>query len=133
MVPLTTYSLATLPSKNITEAAGLFAYGRMLGTSIGVSLLSTLVSRLTQINWSQIGEHINIFNNNLRLWLSQQHLSIHNPQALGELKATLAAQASMMAFLDAYRLIAILLICFLPLVWLLKHVDLKEPGSMGAH
>ncbi len=124
MVPLTTYSLATLKQQYITEGAGLFAYGRMLGTSVGVSLLSTLVARLTQINWQQIGEHINVFNNNLRLWLSQQHLSIHNPQTVAKLKLILSQQSSMLAFLSAYRLIAILLICLLPLVWTLKQVDL---------
>lgn len=133
MVPLTTYSLATLPSKHITEAAGLFAYGRMLGTSVGVSLLSTLVARLTQVNWLQIGENINLFNNNLRLWLSHQHLSIHNPQAVAKLQYTLSRQASMLAFLDAYRLIAILIICFLPLVWLLKNVALDETSRPDVH
>lgn len=132
MAPLTAYSLATLPPADITEAAGLFAYGRMLGTSIGVSLLSTLVSRMTQTNWLQLGENINPFNNNLRLWLARQHLTIHNPQALGELKSTIASQASMMAFIDAYRLISILLICFIPLILLLKNVEMKE-ASMGAH
>lgn len=132
MAPLTAYSLATLPPEDITEAAGLFAYGRMLGTSIGVSLLSTLVSRMTQTNWLQLGEHINPFNNNLRIWLARQHLSIHNPQAIGELKSSLASQASMIAFVDAYRLIAILLVCFVPLILWLKNVELKE-GTPGGH
>lgn len=133
MVPLTTYSLATLPHEDIPEAAGLFSYGRMLGTSVGVSLLSTLVARLTQINWSELGMHINIFSNNLRMWLAQQHLSIHSPQAIGELQSTLASQASMLAFLGAYRLISILLICFLPLVLMLKHVNLQKNSSINVH
>lgn len=120
IVPLTTYSLATLPQKNITEAAGLFTYGRMLGTSIGVSLLSTLVSRQTQTNWLQLGAHISLFNNNLRLWLNQQHLSIHNPLAMSELKMTLLSQASMISFLDAYYLMSILFIIFIPFVLVLK-------------
>ncbi|OGT27181.1 MAG: MFS transporter [Gammaproteobacteria bacterium RIFCSPLOWO2_02_FULL_42_14] len=125
MVPLTTYSLATISADKITEAAGLFSYGRMLGTSVGVSLLSTLVARETQANWLQLGEHINPFNNNLRLWLSHQQLTIHNPQALAELKMQLAMHASMIAFIDAYQLIFILMILFIPLVMLLKHVKLN--------
>ena len=133
MVPLTTYSLATLPKKYITEGAGLFAYGRMLGTSVGVSLLSTLVARLTQINWTEIGMHINIFSNNLRLWLSQQHLSIHNPQAAAKLKLIVSQQSSMLAFLSAYRLIAIVLICLLPIVWTLKSVDLSNMSENNHH
>lgn len=132
MVPLTTYSLATLPSKHITEAAGLFAYGRMLGTSIGVSLLSTLVARETQINWLRLGANVNAFNNNLRIWLYQHHLTIQSPQAIGKLQTTLAAHASMIAFIDAFFLIGILLLVFMPLILMIKSVELKE-GMNVAH
>ena len=132
MVPLTTYSLATLPSKHITEAAGLFAYGRMLGTSIGVSLLSTLVARETQINWLQLGEHVTMVNKNLRMWLYQQHLTMQNPQAISQLQTTVAAHASMIAFVDAYFLVGILLLTFIPVVLMIKTVELKE-GMNAAH
>ena len=131
MVPLTTYSLATMPARNITEAAGLFTYGRMLGTSVGVSLLSTLVARETQINWSQLSSHITLFNNNLQTWLNHQHESIHNPQALIQLEKTLTLQSSMIAFVDAFRLICILFICFIPLVLCLKNVKLTGNISSG--
>ncbi|HLB57001.1 MAG TPA: DHA2 family efflux MFS transporter permease subunit [Coxiellaceae bacterium] len=122
MVPLTTYSLATMPAKNITEAAGLFSYGRMLGTSIGVSLFSTLVATESQINWSQLGAHINQFNNKLRVWLHQQNLGLHNPKAIVELKMSLMSQSSMIAFVDAYHCMMILLLCFIPLVLMLENV-----------
>lgn len=133
MVPLTTYSLATLPSHNITEAAGLFAYGRMLGTSVGVSLLSTLVAQETQINWSELGAHINLFNNNFRVWLYHQHLGAHNPKGLMELKISLLSQSNMVAFIDAFYLIGILLICFIPLILCLKTVSLKGSISTTVH
>ena len=124
MVPLTTYSLATLPEKHITEAAGLFSYGRMLGTSIGVSLLSTLVSRETQVNWEQLGEHISIFNHNLQSWLNYQHTTLHNPQTVATLQTSLSAQASMIAFVDAFYFIGFLLLGLIPLVFCLKNVKL---------
>lgn len=134
MVPLTTYSLATVATKNITEAAGLFTYGRMLGTSMGVSLLSTLVSRETQINWLQLNNHITAFSNNLRLWLQNQHLTIHNPKALLELNTQLLSQSSMLAFMDAYRLMAILLLLFTPLIFCMKTVNLKSAKlNQNAH
>lgn len=126
MVPLTTYSLATLHTEDITEGAGLFTYGRMLGTSIGISLLSTFIARKTQLNWSQLSANINIDNPNLTIWLQHQHLNLHNPKALIELQTLLSTQSSMIAFIDAYRLIAIILICLVPLVLLLKNVVLKE-------
>lgn len=126
MVPLTTYSLATLPQKNITEAAGLFAYGRMLGTSIGVSLLSTLIARETQINWSTLSGHITAFSHSLRVWLYQQHIGFHNPRAIAQLQNTLLSQSNMIAFIDAFHLITLLLVGFIPFILFLKSVPQLE-------
>jgi len=126
MVPLATYALATIKKEDITEGAGLFSYGRMLGSSIGISLLATLVTRLTQTNWNQLGTHISIFNNNLRLWLVHQHLTLQQPGALIRLNQTLFHQASMISFLDAYRSIAIVFLLLIPLVLFMKKVSLKS-------
>ena len=132
MVPLTMYSLITLPPRDVTEGAGLFAYGRMLGTSIGVSLLSTLVTRETQINWNRFGGHINRFNPNLHHWLSAQHLTLTNPKSYGMLAMTLHMSASIVAFIDAYILIAVVLVLLIPLVFLLKPVDMSK-AQIGGH
>lgn len=126
MVPLSTYSLATVEQDDITEASGLFSYSRMLGSSIGISLLSTLVTRETQINWNQLGSHITIMNNNFRLWLMQTHMHLENSATLPILGKQLLQQASMLAFIDAYIAISITLFILIPLVFLMKSVKLKE-------
>ncbi len=126
MVPLTTYSLITINKADITEGAGLFAYGRMLGSSIGISLLSTLVTRETQINWNRLGGHINYFNNNLHHWLNTQGLSLTNPKSYAILANTLHGNASIIAFLDSYLLITIILLLLIPLIYCLKLVDMTE-------
>ena len=128
MVPLTTYALATIQKNAVTEASGLFSYGRMLGTSIGIALLSTLVVRVSQVNWNQMGAHIHQGSQNLQQWLTQQHLSLHSPQALFELQQTLKSQANLLAFIDAYRLIAVCLLLLIPLVLCLKNVVLTKEG-----
>jgi DHA2 family multidrug resistance protein len=133
MVPLTTQSLLTLDPKDYTEGAGLYTYGRMLGTSSGISLLSTLVSRETQINWQRIGEHINQFDPNLTRWIQHTHLTLNNPQTYGILANTLQAQASMGAFIDAYFAIMLGLAALIPVVWCLKPVDLKSVGHIPMH
>jgi DHA2 family multidrug resistance protein len=131
MVPITTYSLITLSPNRITEGAGLFAYGRMLGSSIGISLLSTLVSRETQINWNRFGGHINRFNNNLHHWLSAQHLTLTNPRTYGMLANTVHRSASMVAFVDAYILIAGILMLTVPLIFFLETVDMSSAEFSG--
>lgn len=132
MVPLSTYALATVPTQDVTEGSGLFSYGRMLGTSIGISLLSTLVTRETQINWDQMGSHVTVFNPNLQTWLIQTHMHLQNPQTSVVLSQQLSAQAGMAAFLDAYLVIALAQLLLIPLVLLMKSVDLSG-AKMGAH
>ncbi len=131
MVPLSTFALATLNQKDITDGSGLYSYGRMLGTSIGISLLSTLVSRLSQINWSTMGENLNPFNPNLQQWTQQQHLSLQDPSTIEQLQSTLLAQASLQAYIDAYHSVAIVLICTIPLALLTKHVNLNEAAPLA--
>lgn len=125
MVPLTTLSLLTLPKQDITEGAGLYTYGRMLGTSFGISLLSTLVSRESQINWNRMGGHINTFNQNLTNWAHAAHMTLQNQQIFGILGNVLSQQSSMTAFLDAYKIIGFCLCLLIPLLWCLKPVDLS--------
>ncbi len=131
MVPLSIYALATIAKEKITEASGLFSYGRMLGTSIGVSLLSTLVSRMTQTNWNELGVNISRLSNNLRLWLQGAHMTLRNQTTPAVLSQQLHAQASMIAFLDAYLVIAIAFILLIPFVLLMKTVVLKEGMESG--
>lgn len=132
MVPITTYSLITLDKKHTTEGAGLFAYGRMLGSSIGISLLITLVTRETQINWNRFGGHINRFNNNLHHWLQAQHLNLANPKSYGILANTLQRSSSMVAFMDAYIVVATVLALLVLLVFFLKSVDMSG-ADVTAH
>lgn len=132
MVPISTYALATLPKASMTEGAGLFSYARMLGTSVGISLLSTLVTRETQINWNRMGSHINTYNPNLQTWLQSAHLRLNSDLAHQMLGNQLFQQANMQAYLDAYYAIGIAFLCLLPLVLLMKNVDLSN-AQMGGH
>ena len=123
-VPLSVYALATIEKGNITEGSGLFSYGRLLGTSIGVSLLSTLISRQTQKIWNSLSGHINPFSQNLHKWLHTQNLSLQNPKAIISLQKAVAQQANMQAFIDAFHVCAIIFLLTIPFVLYMKKVNL---------
>lgn len=126
MVPTSTYSLLTLPNQDISEGAGLFSYGRMLGTSIGISLISTLVSRETQINFHHLGGLITHFNRALPFWLAQHHLTLQDKTTPALLAQTVTAQANMQAFINAYHCILFVFILMIPFIWSLRHVEVKS-------
>ena len=57
-VPLSTVTFATLPSEYRTEAAGIYSLLRNVGSSLGISVVQTLLTENTQINHATIAEHI---------------------------------------------------------------------------
>ena len=126
MVPLTTYALATMPKENITEASGLFSYARMLGTSIGISLLSTLVTRTTQVDWHTLSSHLTPFNNQYQSWFFHQGLNNGNPIGIARLAQTLQTQASLLGFLHGFQAITLVFTLLIPLIFFLKTVSLKS-------
>lgn len=133
MVPLTTYALATVRKSDITEASGLFSYGRMVGTSVGISLLSTLVNRTTQIAWNTLAGHATSFDHSYRSWLSYQQLKAGSPIGIARLIHVIQAQSSMIGFLDGFKTIAFIFMALIPLILLLKHVDLQARAKEIAH
>ena len=126
-IPTTVYALATMDKKYVTEASGLFSYGRMLGQSIGISVFSsTILYRLSQINTSSIGSYINPFSHNLHLWLQKQGLSIQNPVALSQLQQTVAQQATLRSFLDVFFLSSLCFLVLIPIILYMNNVKLTD-------
>lgn len=125
MVPLTTYALATVAKSDITEASGLFSYGRMVGTSVGISLLSTLVSRTTQTAWHTLAGHATPFSHSYHAWLAYQQLNTGNASGVVRLAHVVQQQSSLIGFIDGFKAIAFVFIGLIPLILFLKRVDLS--------
>lgn len=117
-VPLSSSALRSIPRDYSDEAAGLFGYGRMLGTSVGVSLISTLISRQTQSHWHNMSEYINPYITQYQNWLMLNNITPQQQLALSSLEV--ARQANMMAFLNSFIVVAIAFIFMIPLVLKLK-------------
>ncbi|TGV64688.1 EmrB/QacA family drug resistance transporter, partial [Mesorhizobium sp. M00.F.Ca.ET.158.01.1.1] len=58
-VPLSTVAFATLDARYRTDATSLFSLVRNLGSSIGVSVVTVLLVRNTQINHAELSAFIN--------------------------------------------------------------------------
>jgi len=131
-VPLSTYVFATLNNKDIGEASGLFSYARMLGTSIGVSLITTLASQVTQISWHDLTAHITSFNPNVTAWLNAQNLTSMNATAVMRLSNAVATQSGILGFLAAFKTLAIILLLQIPIALSLKSVKLSSEKAIHA-
>ncbi|MDX1900621.1 MAG: DHA2 family efflux MFS transporter permease subunit [Gammaproteobacteria bacterium] len=130
-VALSAVAFATLPSHLRAEAAGLFSLLRTMGSSVGISIVATVLARHTQMAWNQLGGFINPYHPALYTYLQNLHLDPLSPKGVMVLAHTLGAQAQMIAFVDAFAFIMWSFILMLPLVFLLKRsAPSKDPAEI---
>jgi DHA2 family multidrug resistance protein len=125
-VPLTTMSLATIPVARMATATGIFNVVRNLGGSAGIAILTTWLSRQTQTHQVRLAGHVTAWDaatrQRLDLLEGLYRQGGADPftaqgQALQRLYEELQRQAAMKAYLDDFRLLALLFVAFVPLVW----------------
>lgn len=122
-VPLSTLTFATLAPHQRNEATALFSLMRNIGSSIGISIMVTLVARNTQINHAVLGELINPFRSALHSFPWPQGIEPGTPAALALLNGELTRQAAIIAYLNDFRLMAWLTVLAMPLLLLLRRPD----------
>jgi DHA2 family multidrug resistance protein len=128
-VPLSTLAFATLEPSLRTDAASLFSLVRNIGSSIGISIVSTLLARNTQISHAALGEHVTPFKASVPVDVAGL-ASMSGGEALAALNAEITQQAAMIAYLDDFKLMMLVTIACLPLLLLLRRKPMPSAGAM---
>lgn len=118
-VPLSTLAFATLEPALRTDAASLFSLMRNLGSSVGISMVSTLLSQNTQVNHASLAEHVTATGRALE-GIPITQLGPGTAAALSYLNAEVTRQAAMIAYLDDFRLMMFVTLSAAPLLLLLR-------------
>jgi len=133
-VPLSTIAFATLGAQYRTEAAGLFSLVRNIGSSIGVSVVVTLLGQSIQTNHSYLAENITPFNMGLAQKFQQQAMG-KGAAALQMLNGEINRQAATIGYINDFSLMMWIIIVTMPMVFLLRnphHVKEEELPAMMA-
>jgi DHA2 family multidrug resistance protein len=139
-VPLTILTMGTLPNEEMGNATGMFNLMRNLGGSIGIASATTLLARGAQAHQALMVSHLTpydpIFQE--RLHAVQRALA---PQ-VGPVAAvragyrliygTLLQQATLLAFVDTFRLLGFLCLLCVPLVLLFRRIRMRG-GPVAIH
>src|SRR5713101_6414894 len=138
-IALSTMSFSTLRREQMGGATGIYNLMRNLGGSVGISMATTLLARRAQVHQNilvaKMTPYDPVFQQRLealrQVLTPKVGASAAAQQALGILYKTLVAQATLLAFVDNFRLITVLAICSIPLALLLKRVRARP--APGAH
>jgi DHA2 family multidrug resistance protein len=125
-VPLSSATLATLPPDQRTEGAGIYNLSRNIGSSVGISVVTSLLTQNTQANHADIAQHVTAVNRQFDDPAIAHMLNPVTAAGRAALDAIVAQQAQIIAYIDDYKL---LMIATLAAVLLL--VVFKKPSAGG--
>jgi DHA2 family multidrug resistance protein len=139
-LPLNLATLGSIPKHEVGAAAGFFNLTRQLGGSIGVALLTTLLSQRQAFHRSVLVEKLGASDPQVmaRVDAMTQGFMAHgvdatqaHGQALGLLDQMVSMQASVMSFADTFYATALLVLLCMPLVLLLRKPAGNTKLDMG--
>jgi DHA2 family multidrug resistance protein len=128
-VPISTMAFAFIPKDRTNYATGLFNLARNIGGSIGIAMVTTMLSRRTQFHQSRLVEHLTPYDFAYRQSLAgaAQVLSQHGASppdaaaaAHGLLYGSMLRQSGMLAFSDTFWLMGMLFLLVIPMMFLVK-------------
>jgi len=130
-VPLSALAFSTLAPELRTEAAGMFSLMRNIGSSIGVSVVTSLLTRYTQVNHENLVRFASPYDPQMQApWLPD----LWNPSTAAgaaALNAEITRQASTIAYLDDFRLMMYVTLLAIPLILLLRRAR-GRPAAAAA-
>ena len=128
-VPLSVVTLSTLSSDLRAEGAGLYSLSRNIGSSVGISVVNSLLTTNTQVNHAEIVQHVTAVN---RIFSDQNIAQFWNPlTAAGRaaLDAVITQQAQIIAYIDDYKLLMIATLAVIPLLIVFKRASNGGDGQ----
>jgi DHA2 family multidrug resistance protein len=130
-VPLSTVTVATLPPDQRTDGAGLFNLSRNIGSSVGISVVTSLLTQNTQANQTDIVQHVTAVN---RVFESPAIAQFWNPATnagRATLDAMITRQARIIGYIDDFRLLMIATLVVTLVVIALLIVFKQAPAGSG--
>lgn len=136
-IPLTTITVSTITNKEMENATGIFSLTRSIGGSIGISIVSTFLSRNAQIHQNYMVSHISPTNPAYQerihalthFFASKTDIVSASKQSQAVIYSELIKQSNLWGFVDNFRLFGIICLVIVPTVFLVKRVKAKAAMS----
>jgi len=119
-VPLNIIALSTLPRHILTQGTAIRSLMRNLGGSIGISVLVAALAENTQIVHSRLVENLRPDNPLLQGPFLAAPFNLGTAQGLAALNAEATRQAAMVAYVNDFKLMMIVVLLSLPLLLFLR-------------
>jgi MFS transporter, DHA2 family, multidrug resistance protein len=139
-VPINTAAYAFLPREKNNAASGLMNLARNIGGSVGISFVTTMLDRRTQLHLTNLSSNLSLTNPALRAMIqgASGAMRAHGASAAGAtqrayalIQGTIEQQATMLAYIDCFWFLAVAILLMVPTVFLIKKS--RPGGGMAVH
>jgi DHA2 family multidrug resistance protein len=132
-VPLAAATFATLGPEMRAQGTSLYSLIRNIGSSIGISLVQTLLTRNTVRAHAALTEHLTLSNpawNNPAVGAA---FDVRTPGGAALLDAAVTQQAAMIAYIDDFWFMLLLTLLVIPLLLLIRTPKRGPSSDIEAH
>jgi len=139
-VPINTAAYSFLPPGKNNAASGLMNLPRNIGGSVGISFVTTLLARRAQFHQARLSENLSGGSAPLQTTLhgltakfmqGGLDAAAASQKAYAMVQANVIRQATMLGYVDCFWLLGTIIICLVPVVFLMKRA--RPGGPMAAH
>ena len=139
-VPINTAAYAFLPREKNNAASGLMNLARNVGGSVGISFVTTMLARRAQVHQARLTENLSAANPQFQKMLhgmpgmfqgegSGPGTALQRTYAV--MQGNVIRQSTMLAYIDNFWLLGVVIICLIPCVFLMKKS--KPGGGIAVH
>jgi MFS transporter, DHA2 family, multidrug resistance protein len=139
-VPITLASYIGIPAEKSNDAAGLLNFMRNIGSSVGTSMVTTLLARRSQFHQAMLASYTTnydpVFRNSTkalseRLIHSGTSAADAQHQAYGMIYESLQRQSLLLSYLDAFKVLAIGAAIMFLLAFVMRKNDPRAGGEVA--
>jgi DHA2 family multidrug resistance protein len=140
-VPLTTLTMDPIPRADTGYATSLYSVMRNIGSSMGISFVTTFLARRSQLHQSVLTAHVTPYDEGVREFLGQAGRRLFEDGlggrahlgGLAMLYRTVQQQAAVLSFSDAFWVMGFVFLAMTPLALLMRRAGRAPAGTAGAH
>jgi DHA2 family multidrug resistance protein len=132
-IPLQGMAFATLPPRLRTDGSSLLNLARNVGSSLGISIMITLLTRNTQVSHSDLAGHITPAMVEVLDLSTLDRFGQYGGAALRMIDAMVTRQAAMIAYLDDFYLMMWMSLASVPLVLIMRKSRERAPVGPPEH
>jgi MFS transporter, DHA2 family, multidrug resistance protein len=139
-VPINTAAYSFLPREKNNAASGLMNLARNIGGSVGISVVTTMLDRRSQVHQNNLMSNISGTNLKLQSMLAGISKTLQSrgidpasatQQAWARVQGLVLRQATMLSYIDCFWLLGIAIGMMVPLAFIMKKS--KPGGAVAVH